>query len=101
MLSNSRFLSLSFSFSPLISSHVFFFLPNQWICKPAASSCGRGIKLIDRARDIPESKKYIVQKLRSSLHRFFFFFFFFLFSAVHLIERGGKNTLPGTLLDRF
>ena len=33
-----------------------------WICKPAASSCGRGIKLISKPKDIPESKKYIAQR---------------------------------------
>lgn len=39
--------------------------PRQaWILKPAASSCGRGIKLCTRAAGVmlPRSKKYIAQK---------------------------------------
>ena len=49
-----------------IHSHTFLLPADRHLLEAELSA--RGIKLIDRAREIPESKKYIVQKLRAPLH---------------------------------
>lgn len=39
-----------------------------WILKPAASSCGKGIKVIKKISDVPKKNKFVVSKYISDPH---------------------------------